>query len=127
MARKCGLCRKTGHDARTCPSKSKIPTKARAASKKAKTSGPLPDYFYENAPLWVANLTKAGILMTPSGTGGRAKSCGNCRYLTAGTGVATGEPYCSKNKAAVRGQWVCSKWASGSVGKIREPKLGEDA
>ena len=84
MARKCSLCRKTGHNSRNCPNK--------------------------NAPVTKAN----------------AKFCGNCKHLVAGRGVATGEPYCKLNEAAVRAQWVCNKWAKGTVGDIKEPKLGLD-
>lgn len=121
----CSICKKSGHNARTCPNKEKA-TKAPAKKKPRKTKGPYPDYFYDNAPLWVARLTKANLKFTPNGAGLNAKSCGNCKHLVAGRGIATGEPFCSKNNAAVRGQWVCDKWAKGTVGKIKEEPLGED-
>ena len=108
------------------PKESKKPKKTKAIKKPMRTKGRYPDYFYENAPSWVARLNKAGLKINPEGTGANAKSCGNCKYLVAGKGIATGEPFCSKNNAAVRGQWVCRKWEEGDVGKIKAEPLGED-
>ena len=100
MARKCSICRKAGHNARNCPNKDAPATKANAKDKPTTT--------------------------TPTGTGINAKFCGNCKNLVAGRGIATGEPYCKLNEAAVRAQWVCRKWAKGTVADIKEPKLGID-
>jgi hypothetical protein len=126
MARKCSLCRKTGHNSRNCPNKNAPVTKAPAKRKASKVGGKYPDYFYNNAPAWVDSLEKVGLKITTTGTGANAKFCGNCKHLVAGRGVATGEPYCKLNEAAVRAQWVCNKWAKGTVGDIKEPKLGLD-
>jgi len=126
MVRKCSICRKAGHNARNCPNKDAPATKAPAKDKPSKTKGKYPDYFYDNAPIWVEALEKVGLKTTPTGTGDNAKFCGNCKHLVAGRGIATGEPYCKINKAAVRAQWVCRKWREGTVGEIKEPKLGVD-
>tara|TARA_R110000824_G_scaffold106578_4_gene251826 strand:+ start:1814 stop:2200 length:387 start_codon:yes stop_codon:yes gene_type:complete len=126
MARKCSICRKAGHNARNCPNKDAPATKANAKDKPTTTKGKYPDYFYDNAPIWVESLEKVGLKTTPTGTGINAKFCGNCKNLVAGRGIATGEPYCKLNEAAVRAQWVCRKWAKGTVADIKEPKLGID-
>ena len=106
MARKCSICKETTHNARTCPNKDSKPTTdtIRAKAKKQHRGTKYPDYFYENAPSWVAALERAGLKTTPEGRGANAKSCGNCKFLVAGRMVAMGEPFCSKNNAAVRGQ-----------------------
>lgn len=83
-----------------------------------------PRYFYENAPIWVESLEKANLKNKPSGTGANAKYCGNCTNLSERGGVYSGEPYCSANEAAVRGQWVCDKWRKGTNQNISIRKLG---
>ena len=100
--------------------------KTPTSEKQKNTDGKFPDYFYENAPSWVEALTKARIKFKPTGTKANAKYCGNCKHLVSGRNEASGEPYCSKNNAAVRAQWVCSKWGKGDVAKIKSPKLGVD-
>ena len=122
----CSICKKTGHNARGCPNKRKKPKSTKALKKPLKTKGKYPNYFYENAPSWVARLNKAGLKVTPTGSGATAKSCANCQNLVTGKGIATGEPFCSKNSAAVRGQWICNKWKKGDVNKIKARPLGED-
>ena len=77
MARKCSVCKKTGHNSRNCPTKNSPATKASAKKKPSKTKGKYPDY-------------------------------------------------CKLNEAAVRAQWVCDKWLKGTVGEIKEAKLGVD-
>ena len=128
MARKCSICKKPTHNARTCPNKGNKPTidTIKAKVKTHHVGTKYPSYFYENAPSWVAALEKAGLKTTPEGRGANAKSCGNCKFLVPGRTVAMGEPYCSKNKAAVRGQWFCPKWMLGEIQKINVRKLGED-
>jgi hypothetical protein len=128
MARKCGICRRAGHDARNCPRKDTAPNVVgnREILKTLPVGTKYPDYFYQNAPRWVAALERAGLKTSPSGTGADAKFCGNCRHLVKGRMEAAGEPYCSLNEAAVRGDWVCELWASGTINKINAQKLGED-
>ena len=71
MARKCGICKRVGHNARTCPRKDDVPDVVgnRDIIKSLPVGTKYPNYFYENAPRWVAALERAGLKITPDGTG----------------------------------------------------------
>ena len=127
--RQCSLCRRSGHDKRNCPrahkkKKSSAATKVITGFEK-KGGRKYPDYFYQNAPSWVVNLNAAKVKITPQTIGGVKKYCGNCSHLKQDRGFA-GEPYCARNKAAVRGHWYCSRWKKGSVATVKLKVQGLD-
>ncbi len=129
MARKCRICRRKGHNSRTCPRKSQ-PARKTAGSEKRVPVVPLkgtkyPLYFYENAPSWVYNLDKAKVKTSPKSIGGNQRYCGNCKNLTENRGFV-GEPFCNANNAAVRGHWYCSKWKRGNIAQVNLQVLGLD-
>tara|TARA_B100000927_G_C16402015_1_gene443815 strand:+ start:663 stop:959 length:297 start_codon:yes stop_codon:yes gene_type:complete len=75
-----------------------------------------PDYFYENAPVWVERLEAGKLVARPriikQGNASVKAYCGSCKHLTE-TKKFIGEPYCSLHDAAVRGHWSCPKWKFG--------------
>jgi|TARA_R110002020_G_scaffold475894_3_gene713904 hypothetical protein len=129
MGRKCSICRRGGHNARTCPRKDR-PAAQTAGSEKRVPKVPLkgtkyPLYFYENAPSWVYKLDKGNVRTSPTVVGGTQRYCGNCKNLTENRGFA-GEPFCSVHDAAVRGHWYCSKWKRGDIAQVNLVVLGLD-
>jgi hypothetical protein len=69
-----------------------------------------PDYFYENAPIWVERLEKGKLVARPRIIKDNKRAyCGTCSNLTE-TKKFIGEPYCSLHDAAVRGHWSCPSW-----------------
>ena len=127
MARKCGLCRRTGHDARTCPRRGQVrksPPKSKQTPKRA-TGKKYPDYFYENAPSWVVRLDKGKIQTTPKLVRGAKRACGNCSRLCNRNQFGA-EPFCNEHDAAVRGHWYCPKWKIGTIQKVKIRSEGED-
>jgi len=69
-----------------------------------------PDYFYENAPIWVERLEKGKLVARPRIIEDQERAyCGTCVNLTE-TKKFIGEPYCSLHDAAVRGHWSCPRW-----------------
>jgi len=129
MARKCSICRRGKHNARTCPRRDQPPRKTEGSQKRVPlvplkgTKYPL--YFYENAPSWVYNLDNAKVKTSPKATGGSQRYCGNCKNLTENRGFV-GEPFCRANDAAVRGHWYCSKWKRGNIAQVNITVLGLD-
>tara|TARA_R110002020_G_scaffold50853_3_gene144092 strand:+ start:2099 stop:2488 length:390 start_codon:yes stop_codon:yes gene_type:complete len=126
MPRKCGLCKKTGHDARTCPNKDKLrkaPVSDKQVSKPKKDK--YPDYFYKNMPSWVGKLNNAKVETKPKIVGNNKRYCGNCSNLDNKNKYGA-EPYCKKIGAAVRGQWWCSQWRKGAIQKVTLSVEGED-
>jgi len=129
MARKCSICRRRGHNARTCPRKD-TPATQTAGSQKRVPKVPLkgnkyPLYFYENAPSWVYNLDKAKVQTTPKSIAGNQRYCGNCKNLVENRAFS-GEPFCNVNDAAVRGHWYCPKWKRGDIAQVNLQVLGLD-
>lgn len=126
MPRRCGLCKKTGHDARTCPNKTKI-TKTSPSNKKVKKpkQDKYPSYFYENMPSWVGKLNHAKVKTSPKVSGTQKRYCGNCAHLENKNKYGA-EPYCKKIGSAVRGQWWCPKWKKGTIQKVNLKVEGED-
>jgi len=72
-----------------------------------------PDYFYENAPIWVERLDKGGLIARPRVINTKKATskayCGSCKHLSE-VKRFIGEPYCSIHDAAVRGHWSCPQW-----------------
>jgi len=72
-----------------------------------------PDYFYENAPIWVERLDKGKLIVRPRLINQKNQKikayCGSCQNLTE-TKKFIGEPYCSMHNVAVRGHWSCPSW-----------------
>jgi len=87
--------------------------------------GKYPQYFYANMPSWVGKLNHANIKLTPKIVGTKKRYCGNCSNLENKNKYGA-EPYCKKIGAAVRGQWWCSKWKSGTIQKVTLKVQGED-
>jgi len=127
MARKCSICGRTGHNKATCPRKGSAAQTTPADLKwpKKDKDKKYPDYYYQNAPIWVANLEKANTQTKPKTEGATKKYCGNCKFLTRNRTLGD-EAYCSKNAAAVRGHWYCPKWKNGTNQKVNLKEEGED-
>jgi hypothetical protein len=129
MARKCSICRRTKHNARTCPRRDQPVIKTEGSQKRVPivplrgTKYPL--YFYENAPSWVYKLDNAKVKTSPKVMGGGQRYCGNCKNLIENRGFV-GEPFCNVNDAAVRGHWYCSKWKRGDIAQVNLTVLGLD-
>ena len=127
MARRCSLCKRTGHNKATCPRKQSAPQTTNANLKwPPKDKGEkYPNYYYENAPTWVVNLERAKTQTKPKTHNNKKRYCGNCKFLTRNRTLGD-EAYCSKNNAAVRGHWYCPKWRKGTNQKVKLIEEGED-
>ena len=127
MPRKCSICKRVGHNKKTCPRKESTPQVTPADLKwpDKEDTKKYPDYYYENAPSWVANLEKANLKTKPKTEGGNKRYCGSCKFIVRDRTLGD-EIYCSKNKAAVRGQWYCPKWKKGDNIKVNLKAEGED-